>query len=325
MRLLMEKIRTDWTLDEVETCYRTPLFPLLFRAQEMHKKFHTPLEIQVCSLISVKTGGCPEDCKYCAQSSRYQTSVKPEAMLSLDQVKERAMQAKDRGVTRVCLGAAWKKVRDGAAFDSVLEMISSLSKEGLEVCCCLGNLNTSQAQKLKNAGLYAYNHNLDTSRAFYPEIITTRTYDERLDTLDIARKADLSVCCGGILGLGESQEDRISFLHTLSTMEKHPDSVPINLLHRVPGTPLADQKPLDFWEMLRSVATARILMPGSFVRLSAGRLGLNLEQQALCFLAGANSLWLGDTLLTVANPTVDQDAYMFELFGLKKKSSHGSN
>ncbi len=325
MRLLMEKIRTDWTLDEVETCYRTPLFPLLFRAQEMHKKFHTPLEIQVCSLISVKTGGCPEDCKYCAQSSRYQTSVKPEAMLSLDQVKERAMQAKDRGVTRVCLGAAWKKVRDGAAFDSVLEMISSLSKEGLEVCCCLGNLNTSQAQKLKNAGLYAYNHNLDTSRAFYPEIITTRTYDERLDTLDIARKADLSVCCGGILGLGESQEDRISFLHTLSTMEKHPDSVPINLLLRVPGTPLADQKPLDFWEMLRSVATARILMPGSFVRLSAGRLGLNLEQQALCFLAGANSLWLGDTLLTVANPTVDQDAYMFELFGLKKKSSHGSN
>src|SRR5581483_871822 len=325
MRLLMEKIRTDWTLDEVETCYRTPLFPLLFRAQEMHKKFHTPLEIQVCSLISVKTGGCPEDCKYCAQSSRYQTSVKPEAMLSLDQVKERAMQAKDRGVTRVCLGAAWKKVRDGAAFDSVLEMISSLSKEGLEVCCCLGNLNTSQAQKLKNAGLYAYNHNLDTSRAFYPEIITTRTYDERLDTLDIARKADLSVCCGGILGLGESQEDRISFLHTLSTMEKHPDSVPINLLHRVPGTPLADQKPLDFWEMLRSVATARILMPGSFVRLSAGRLGLNLEQPALCFFAGANSLWLGDTLLTVANPTVDQDAYMFELFGLKKKSSHGSN
>lgn len=310
-------------LAEVEAHYQTPLFPLLAQAEEIHKKFHNPLEMQVCSLISVKTGGCPEDCKYCAQSSRYQTGIKPEAMLTLDEVKTRAKQAQDRGATRVCLGAAWKKVRDGAAFDSVLKMISALSEEGIEVCCCLGNLNTSQAQKLKRAGLYAYNHNLDTSRAFYPEIITTRTYDERLDTLEVARKADLSICCGGILGLGESREDRISFLHTLCTMEKHPDSVPINLLHRVSGTPLADQKPLDFWEMLRTIATARILMPQSLVRLSAGRLGLTLEQQALCFLAGANSLWLGEKLLTVANPTVDQDAYMFELFGLKKKSAHG--
>lgn len=321
----MEKIRTDWKLAEIGELYLSPLFPLLDMARETHKKFHNPLEMQVCSLISVKTGGCPEDCKYCAQSSRYQTDVKAEAMLSISQVKERAKKAQDRGATRVCLGAAWKKVRDGAAFDSILQMVTELNQSGLEVCCTLGNLSESQAKKLKDAGLYAYNHNIDTSRAFYPEIITTRTYDERLETLDVARKANLSICCGGILGLGESQEDRVSFLHTLCTLKMHPDSVPINLLHRVPGTPLADQKPLDFWEMLRTIAIARILMPKSMVRLSAGRMSLTMEQQALCFLAGANSLWLGEKLLTVPNPAINEDEKMFKLFGLTKRAAYEGN
>jgi biotin synthase len=315
----MKEIKTDWTWIEVEKIYRSTLFPLLDRAKKIHSQFHDPLEVQVCTLISVKTGGCPEDCKYCAQSSRYQTTIKAEPMLSLTQVKALAKRAQERGTTRVCLGAAWKKVRDGAAFDAILQMVSELNASGVEVCCCLGTLNETQALKLKEAGLYAYNHNIDTSRDFYPQVITTRTFDERLETLEKVRSANLSVCCGGILGLGESEEDRISFLHTLCTQPAHPDSVPINILHRVEGTPLAKQAPIDFWEVFRTVATARILMPKAMVRLSAGRIGLTREQQALCFLAGANSLWLGETLLTVANPSVDTDEEMFQLFGLKKK------
>jgi biotin synthase len=318
----MEEIRSDWQLSEVEEIYRDGLFALMGRASKTHGKFHDPLEMQVCSLISVKTGGCPEDCKYCSQSSRYQTNVKAEAMLSLDEVKQMAKKAQDRGATRIYMGVAWKKVREGAAFDSILEMISELNATGVEVCCCLGTLNQAQAQRLKEAGLFAYNHNIDTSRNFYPQIITTRTFDERLETLEKVRNANLSVCCGGILGMGESQEDRISFLHTLCTQPSHPDSVPINILHRVKGTPLADQEPIDFWEMLRTVATARILMPKAMVRLSAGRMSLMREQQALCFLAGANSLWLGEKLLTVPNPGVDQDEDMFKLFGLKKRPAH---
>jgi biotin synthase len=315
-------IRNDWTLTEVQKLYRTPLFELLIRASEVHRKFHDPVEIQVCTLISVKTGGCPEDCKYCAQSSRYPTNVKAEVMLSLEEVREHAKAALAQGVTRICLGAAWKKVRDGAAFDSILQMVSELAQMGVEVCCTLGTINLSQAQKLKDAGLYAYNHNIDTSREYYPQVITTRTFDDRLQTLDIVRKTNISVCCGGILGLGESEEDRISFLHTLCTQNLHPESVPINQLHRVPGTPFEQHQPLDFWEVLRTIATARTLMPRAMLRLSAGRIKLNWEQQALCFLAGANSLWFGEKLLTVANPAVEKDEAMFSLFGFKKRPAY---
>lgn len=316
-------IRHDWTRTQVKTLYETPLFPLLFNAAEVHRQFHDPLEMQICSLISIKTGGCPEDCKYCAQSSRYTTGVKAEKMLTLESVKAQALKAKERGATRICLGAAWKNVRDGAAFDAILEMVTQVTKMGVEVCCTLGTLSESQAQKLKEAGLYAYNHNLDTSREFYPQIVTTRTYNERLATLKKAKQAGITTCCGGILGLGESAEDRISFLHTLCTEAGHPDSVPINLLHPIEGTPLFDQEPIPFWELLRTVACARILMPRSHVRLSAGRGNLLEEQQALCFLAGANSLWLGEKLLTVANSDGDRDEQMLALFGLKKRKIDG--
>lgn len=315
-------IRNDWTRTEVEQLYRTPLFELLVKASEAHRKFHDPVEMQICTLISIKTGGCPEDCKYCAQSSRYPTNVKAEALMTLEEVKERAKTAIKQGVTRICLGAAWKKVRDGAAFDSILQMVSELARLGVEVCCTLGSLSPAHAKKLKEAGLYAYNHNIDTSREYYPQVITTRTFDDRLQTLDIVRKTDLSVCCGGILGLGESEEDRISFLHTLCTQSTHPESVPINQLHHVPGTPFEHQSPIEFWEVLRTVATARILMPAAMVRLSAGRIQLSWEQQALCFLAGANSLWFGEKLLTVANPAVELDEEMFSLFGFKKRPAY---
>jgi biotin synthase len=315
-------IRNDWTLTEVQQLYRTPLFELLIKASERHRRFHDPVEMQICTLISIKTGGCPEDCKYCAQSSRYQTNVKAEAMMTLEEVKERAKAALSQGVTRICLGAAWKKVRDGLAFDSILQMVSELAQLGVEVCCTLGTLNPAQAQKLKEAGLYAYNHNIDTSREYYPQVITTRTFDDRLHTLDIVRKANMNVCCGGILGLGESEEDRISFLHTLCTQSVHPESVPINQLHHVPGTPFEHQKPIDFWEVLRTIAAARVLMPAAMVRLSAGRITLSWEQQALCFLAGANSLWFGEKLLTVANPSAHRDEAMFSLFGFKKRPAY---
>lgn len=318
----MQNIRTDWNLSEVQDLYRTPLFELMIKASEVHRKFHNPIEMQICTLISVKTGGCQEDCKYCAQSSRYQTSVKAEAMLTVDEVKEKAKAAISQGVTRICLGAAWKKVRDSATFDSILKMVSELAEMGVEVCCTLGTLNESQAQKLKQAGVYAYNHNIDTSREYYPQVITTRTFDERLQTLETVRKTGISVCCGGILGLGESENDRISFLHTLCTQDSHPESVPINQLHPIPGTPFGDRKPVDFWEVLRTIATARILMPCSMVRLSAGRIRLTWEQQSLCFLAGANSLWFGEKLLTVENPALKNDEAMFTLFGLKKRPSN---
>jgi biotin synthase len=309
----------------VKALYCLPLFELLTRAGQVHRQCHDPLEMQVCSLISVKTGGCPEDCKYCAQSSRYQTNVKAEAMLTLEEVKKRAEAAIAQGVTRVCLGAAWRRVRDGAAFDAILQMVSELAEMGIEVCCTLGTINEAQAQKLKNAGLYAYNHNIDTSRAYYPQVITTRTFDERLQTAETVRSAGISVCCGGIIGLGESEEDRISFLHTLCTQSSHPESVPINQLHHVPGTPFEENAPIDFWDVLRTVATARILMPQAMVRLSAGRIKLSWEQQALCFLAGANSLWFGEKLLTVENPAVERDEEMFALFGFKKRPAYEKN
>jgi biotin synthase len=317
----MEKVRNDWHLNEVQELYRCPLFELLIKAGETHKEFHDPVEMQVCTLISVKTGGCPEDCKYCAQSSRYQTSTKAETMKTFEEVKKTAALALSQGVTRICLGAAWRRVRDGAAFDLILQMVTELSQMGVEVCCTLGTIGEPQARKLKEAGVYAYNHNIDSSRAYYPQFVTTRTFDERLQTLEVVRKTktEISVCCGGIIGLGESEDDRISFLHTLCTQPSHPESVPINQLHPVPGTPYEHQKQIDFWDVLRTIATARILMPRAIVRLSAGRIKLSWEQQALCFLAGANSLWFGEKLLTVPNPAVDRDEAMFSLFGFKKR------
>jgi len=311
--------RTDWTLEALENLYQQPLFQLLSQAHDLHKHHHTLGEIQVCTLISIKTGGCPEDCKYCAQSSRYQTSISAQPMLSYTSVMQQAQQAKDRGATRICLGAAWREVRDSKQFEEVLSMVHGISTLGVEVCCTLGMLKEEQAIKLKAAGLYAYNHNLDTSENFYKTIITTRTYQDRLNTLDIVEQAQLSVCCGGILGLGESITDRLQLLLTLCQRNPHPESVPINCLTPIPGTPLEHQGHLPFWELLRMVAVARIALPSTMIRLSAGRLQLSYEHQALCFLAGANSIFAGDKLLTVSNHPVDSDEKMFEILGLKKR------
>ncbi len=318
----MEPIRHDWTLDELSTLYHTPLLELIHQASQTLEAYHERNEVQVCSLISIKTGGCPEDCKYCAQSSRYQTPVEAKPMLEASEVLAQAEAAVKNGATRVCLGAAWRSVRNSKQFEEVLTMISSIRDMGIEVCGTLGMLEESQAQKLKQAGLFAYNHNLDTSEEFYPSIITTRTYQDRLDTLDVAEKAGLSVCCGGIIGMGESVEDRLKLIRTLATRNPHPESVPINRLTTIPGTPLEGASPTSIWEMVRLIATTRIAMPKAMVRLSAGRIEMSLEQQMLCFLAGANSIFSGEKLLTVANTPIDKDEIMFQLFGLKKRPAY---
>lgn len=315
----MKEIRNNWKIDEITSIYHSPLLELIAKANALTFEYHKRNEVQLCQLISIKTGGCPEDCKYCAQSSRYQTNVQAQPLMNLDDVLKIAKEAIERGVSRICLGAAWREVRDNPQFERILEMVKGITAMGAEVCCTLGMLNESQAKKLAEAGLYAYNHNLDSSPDFYKTIITTRTYQDRLNTLDIIEKSNITVCCGGILGMGETIEDRIKLLHVLATRSKHPDSVPINLLYPVEGTPLQDQKPVAIWELIRMIATARIIMPKSVVRLSCGRLMLSLEQQALCFLAGANSIHVGEKLLTVGNPGVDQDKMMLELFGLKPK------
>lgn len=313
-------IRYDWTLEELKQLYDTSLLELIRKASHLHNQFHKPAEIQVCSLISIKTGGCPEDCKYCAQSSRYQTSVAAEPMMQYEAVLNDAKKAAAQGATRICLGAAWREVRDSKQFEQVLEMIKGISDLGLEVCCTLGMLKEHQAKRLKEAGLYAYNHNLDSSENFYKTIITTRTYQDRLNTLDVAEKADLSVCCGGILGMGETDIDRLELLLTLSKRNPHPASVPINRLTQIPGTPLGLQPKISIWEMVRMIAVTRIVLPQSIVRLSAGRIEMSDEEQALCFLAGANSIFAGEKLLTVANTAIDKDEKMFQILGLKKRS-----
>ncbi len=296
---------------EIEILYHKPLLPLIFEATEVHKKHHKVGEIQVAALISFKTGGCPEDCKYCSQSSHYPSPVKPEALLSVEEMKRMAANAKANGATRICIGAAWREVKEGKAFDTLLEAISEISAMGVEVCCTLGMLTESQAQKLKKCGLYAYNHNLDTSKEFYSSIVTTRTYEERLKTLDCVEKCGLSVCCGAILGMGESDADRISFLHTLRSRTTPPDSIPINMLIPMQGTPLEKAIPPTIWEVVRMIATTRILFPKAKVRLSAGRHGRSVEEQALCFLAGANSIHAGEKLLTAKNFSFDADKKMF--------------
>jgi biotin synthase len=275
--------------------------------------------VQVCTLLSIKTGGCPEDCAYCPQAARYNTGVNVQALMQKKEVLEYAAKAKAAGSTRFCMGAAWREVRDNKDFDRVLEMVKGVNELGMEVCCTLGMLNEDQAKKLADAGLHAYNHNLDTSPEYYNEIITTRTYNDRLSTLDNVRKAGVTVCCGGIIGLGETHEDRIGMLHTLVTMPKHPDSVPINALVRVKGTPLENNAKIDTWDMVRMIATARILMPATMVRLSAGRTEMSQAEQALCFMAGANSIFAGDKLLTTPNPSFEEDNQMFELLGLKPR------
>ena len=314
-------LRTDWTRAEIADIYNSPVLDLMYRAATVHRQHHDPQEVQVCTLLSVKTGGCPEDCAYCPQAARYHTDVKVQKLMEVDDVLTAAQRAKDTGSTRFCMGAAWREVRDNRDFDKVLDMVQGVNEMGLEVCCTLGMLTEQQAQKLKDAGLYAYNHNLDTSEEFYGDIISTRTYDDRLDTLGHARKAGISVCSGGIIGMGESDTDRIGMLHTLATLPQHPESVPVNALVPVEGTPLEDQPRVSVWEMIRMIATARISMPKAMVRLSAGRVRMTTEEQALCFLAGANSIFAGDKLLTTPNPSEDTDAQLFQTLNIRPRKA----
>jgi len=313
------EIRHDWRSTEVLALLELPLLDLVDRAREMHRRFHADGEVQLASLLSIKTGACPEDCKYCPQSAHYakSTGLKRETLLDLDQVLAKARLAKEAGATRFCMGAAWREVKDGEAFDSVIEMVRGVRELDMEACVTLRMLSAAQARRLAEAGLTAYNHNLDTSPEFYGEIITTRTYQDRLDTLSHVREAGIQVCCGGIIGMGESVEDRARLLETLVNLDPHPESVPINALVAVPGTPLEDQPPIDFIDLVRMVAAARILMPASHVRLSAGRRSLSREAQILCFLAGANSIFYGDKLLTTANNDTAEDLALIEEAGLR--------
>lgn len=304
------------TLDEIRDIYHLPFTTLIFRAQEVHQRYQDPAGVQLCTLQSIKTGSCPENCKYCPQSAHYHTELQPEPLMETESLLEKAREAKTGGASRFCMGAAWRDVRDGPQFDSVLETVRGVAEMGLEVCCTLGMLREDQAARLKEAGCTVYNHNLDTSREFYPEIITTRTYDDRLQTLSNVRKAGLEVCAGGILGMGESIDDRLKLLAELATLDPHPESVPINALVPVEGTPLDEQIPVDPFEFVRIIATARILMPKSVVRLSAGRTEMSEEMQALCFLAGANSIFLGEKLLTTPNPERSEDLQLLKRLGL---------
>ena len=318
------ELRYDWKRAEVEEVYRTPLPELVFRAQSVHRQLHAPDRVQTCQLISIKTGGCPEDCAYCPQSAHYDADVERQGLLDAQHVIGVAREAAERGVTRFCMGAAWRQAPEGAEFERVLEMVRGVSALGMEVCCTLGMLSEGQAVRLKDAGLSAYNHNLDTSPEFYGSIITTRVYDDRLRTLAAVRKAGITVCCGGILGMGEGEADRIGLLQQLATLQPHPESVPINMLVRVAGTPLAAMPALDPLEMVRAIATARILMPASRVRLAAGRKQLSPEAVTLCFLAGANSIFVGEKLLTTPNPGPDEDERLLQSLGLKPLESHAN-
>lgn len=311
----MDKAK-KWTRDEVVALYKKPMMELLYEAASIHREHHDPNKVQVSTLVSIKTGGCPEDCGYCPQAARYHTNVKAEGLMTVDQVKAQALRAKASGSSRVCMGAAWRNVKDGPEFDQVLEMVRSLNKLDIEVCCTLGMITENQAQRLSEAGLYAYNHNIDSSEKYYEEIISTRGYKDRLQTIKNVRKTNVTVCSGGIIGMGESIEDRADMLITLSSMTPQPESVPINALVSVEGTPKEEMEPVSIWEMVRMVATARILLPETQVRLSAGRTNMSREGQALCFFSGANSIFAGDKLLTTPNPDVNEDMKMFETLGL---------
>mmetsp|Transcript_3903 Transcript_3903/g.4770 ORF Transcript_3903/g.4770 Transcript_3903/m.4770 type:complete len:427 (-) Transcript_3903:69-1349(-) len=321
------EVRDDWTKEEIQAIYDTPLMELVFKAAAVHRVNFHPLEVQQSTLLSIKTGGCSENCGYCSQSQHHKTFVKPTPTMKIDDVLEAAKRAKNAGSTRFCMGSAWREVGNKHAFKRVLEMVKEINGMGMEVCTTLGMLTADQAKQLKEAGLTAYNHNLDTSREYYPKVVTTRSYDDRLNTVKNVREAGINVCCGGIIGLGEEEDDRVGLLHTLATLEEHPESVPINALVPVAGTPLGDKLLArgihPTWDdMVRMIATARIVMPATMVRLSAGRLEFSKEAQALMFMAGANSIFTGDTLLTTPNPEFNEDNSMFEMLGLEGKPPH---
>ena len=313
----MTTIRHNWTKEEIIAIYNKPIMDLLYEAATIHRVHHDPSVVQVSTLLSIKTGGCPEDCGYCPQAARYHTNIEGNDLMSVQQVKAQALRAKSTGSSRVCMGAAWRNVKDGPEFDQVLEMVRTINKIDMEVCCTLGMLTENQAKRLAEAGLYAYNHNLDTSEEYYKEVISTRGYEDRLQTIENVRKTNVTVCSGGIIGMGESIEDRAGMLVALTTLNPQPESVPINALVAVEGTPLEDQKPVEIWEMVRMVATTRIVMPETQVRLSAGRTQMSQEGQALCFFAGANSIFAGDKLLTTPNPDINEDMKLFNSLGLK--------
>ncbi len=308
--------RQNWTLDELRAVHVLPLPELIYRAQTIHRQTHDPNKVQLCTLLSIKTGACPEDCSYCPQSAHHNTDLEREKLLDTRLVLAAAKQARDAGSTRFCMGAAWRQAKDNQQFDAVLDMVRGVRELGMEACCTLGMVTPEQADRLAEAGLTAYNHNLDTGPEYYDQIITTRTYDDRLETLKNVRKAGVTLCSGGIIGMGEAIDDRLDMLRVLASFDPHPESVPINALVAVEGTPLEDQPPVDPFEMVRMVATARIVLPTSRVRLSAGRTTMSREAQAMCFLAGANSIFVGDELLTTPNPAPSSDAHLFSKLGL---------
>ncbi|QSS98215.1 biotin synthase BioB [Psychroflexus sp. ALD_RP9] len=309
--------RHDWTKEEILAIYNKPLMSLLYEAATVHRQHHDPNKVQVSTLLSIKTGGCPEDCGYCPQAARYHTDIEGNDLMSVSQVKAQALRAKASGSSRVCMGAAWRNVKDGEEFDNVLEMVRTINKLDMEVCCTLGMVTENQAKRLAEAGLYAYNHNLDSSEEYYKEVISTRGYEDRLETIDNVRKTNVTVCSGGIIGMGESIDDRAGMLVALATLNPQPESVPINALVPVEGTPLEEQQKVSIWEMIRMVATTRIVMPETQVRLSAGRTDMSKEGQAMCFFAGANSIFAGDKLLTTPNPDVNEDMELFKTLGLE--------
>jgi len=311
------QIRHDWTLAEVRALHDLPLMDLVYRAQTVHREAFGDNKVQLCSLLSIKTGGCSEDCAYCPQAARYHTGVEAERLMSVDSVLEAARTAREAGATRFCMGAAWRQVKDGRQFDAVLEMVEGVKGLGMEACATLGMISREQADRLADAGLTAYNHNLDTSDDFYSDIISTRTYDDRLETLAHARNAGIQVCCGGIVGMGESIEDRCKLAMTLANLEEHPESVPVNALVPVAGTPLEGRGPVETVDMVRMIAVARILMPRAKVRLSAGRQQMSEEAQLLCMMAGANSVFFGEKLLTTGNPEYQQDMALFKKAGIQ--------
>jgi biotin synthase len=312
----MSDTKHNWIKEEILTIYNKPLMELLYEAATIHRLHHDPNTVQVSTLVSIKTGGCSEDCGYCPQAARYSTGVEGNDLMSVQQVKAQALRAKSNGSSRVCMGAAWRNVKDGEEFDQVLEMVRTINKLEMEVCCTLGMITENQAKRLSEAGLYAYNHNLDSSEEYYKQVISTRGFEDRLQTIDNVRKTNVTVCSGGIIGMGETVEDRAGMLVSLSTLNPQPESVPINALVAVEGTPLENEEPVSIWEMIRMVATTRIVMPETQVRLSAGRTQMTREGQAMCFFAGANSIFAGDKLLTTPNPDVNEDMKMFELLGL---------
>ena len=313
----MNSTKHDWTKSQILDIYNKPMMDLLYEAASIHRINHDQNVVQVSTLLSIKTGGCPEDCGYCPQAARYHTDIKGNDLMSVSQVKAQALRAKSSGSSRVCMGAAWRNVKDGPEFDQVLEMVRTINKLDMEVCCTLGMITENQAHRLAEAGLYAYNHNLDSSEEYYKEVISTRGFEDRIKTIENVRKTNVTVCSGGIIGMGESVEDRAGMLVALSSLNPQPESVPINALVAVLGTPMENEKPVEIWEMIRMVATTRIVMPNTQVRLSAGRTNMSREGQAMCFFAGANSIFAGDKLLTTPNPDVEDDMKMFALLGLQ--------